>query len=79
MMDGEKRIFSDSDQAKVRRLLQSQDGAALIRLLQKDGGKGLARAAEALRRGDTDAAKLALSPLLGGEAGRLIERLGEQL
>ena len=78
-MDGEKRIFSDSDQAKVRRLLQSQDGAALIRLLHKAGGKALARAAQAPRRGGTDAAKLALSPLLGGEAGRLIDRLGEQL
>lgn len=79
MMDGEKRNISDSDQAKVRQLLQSRDGAALIRLLQKDGGKGLARAAEALRRGDADAARLALSPLLDGEAGRLLDRLGEQL
>ena len=79
MMDGENRNFSAPDQARLQRLLQSPEGAALIRLLRRDGGKGLASAAEAIRRGDTAAARQALSPLLDDEAGRLVERLGEKL
>lgn len=81
-MVGSSQKISNStpDPEQIRSLLTSQEGQALIRLLQADGGTGLRQAANALRRGDAEAAKAALSPLLAGTQGEaLTKALEEQL
>ena len=84
-MVGENQRFSINsnlqlDPGQIKKILTSPEGAALVRLLQRDGGAGLKAAADSLRRGDTEAAKAALSPLLQGTDGEdLASRLGEQL
>lgn len=80
-MDGEKRKFSVNgpDPEQLRRVLGSPEGAELIRLLQTGGSKALQRAAQAIRAGDTEAAKRILGPLLGKKGENLADRLGEKL
>ena len=65
---------------QLRTLLTSPEGQALLRLLQADGGAGLRTAAEAMRAGNLEGVKSALSPLLAGtEAETLTRSLEEKL
>lgn len=68
------------DPEQLRQLLQSREGRALLQILQADGGSGLRAAAEAMRAGNMDGVKEALSPLLAGtEAGTLTRSLEGRL
>ena len=68
------------DPEQIKRLLNSAEGQSLLRLLQADGGAGLRAAAEAMKRGNVDGVKAALSPLLAGtQAEALSRRLEEKL
>ena len=81
-MEAENQNFSQIplNQEQLRQIMTSPEGQALIRLLQRDGGKGLQAAAQSLQRGDTEAAKAALSPLLEQTDGaNLAQRLREKL
>lgn len=75
-MVGSSQKISNSapDPEQLEKLLTSQEGQALLRLLQADGGAGLQKAASALRRGDAEAAKAALSPLLAGTQGEALTK-----
>ncbi len=71
---------SPPDPEQIRQLMRSDEGQALLRILQADGGAGLRAASEALRGGDLEGAKAALTPLLTGtEAGILTQKLEEAL
>lgn len=81
-MVGENENFSKIPLSpeQVKQILNSPEGLALVRLLQRDGGKGLRSAAKALRSGDADGAKRALSPLLENTDGQdLADRLQKKL
>ena len=68
------------DPEQLRKLLSGPEGRALLQILQADGGAGLRAAAEAMKRGDTEGVKTALSPLLAGtEAEALTRRMEEKL
>lgn len=65
---------------QLQSILTSPEGQALIRLLQADGGAGLRQAVAALRAGNTEGAKAALSPLLTGtKAEALAQSLERKL
>ena len=81
-MLGPSQKFSNSSPSpeELRRILASAEGRALLRLLQADGGAGLKAAAEAMRQGNVEGVKSALTPLLAGtEAERLTRSLEERL
>ncbi len=81
-MLGPSQKFSNSSPfpEELRRVLASAEGQTLLRLLQSDGGAGLKAAAEALRQGNVEGVKSALSPLLAGtEAEALTRSLEEKL
>ena len=81
MLDASQK-FSNStpDPEQLRRLLKGPEGQALLRLLQADGGAGLRAASTALRQGNVEGVKAALSPLLEGrEAERLTRSLEGKL
>lgn len=68
------------DAEQLRRLLSSPEGQSLLRLLRADGGLGLRAAAEAMRQGNAEGVREALSPLLAGtEAEELTRRLEAKL
>ena len=81
MVDLSQKFSNSSpDPARLKALLTGPEGQALIRLLQSDGGAGLQAAAEALRRGNVEGVKAAISPLLEGtEAERLTQSLEGKL
>ncbi len=68
-MVGENQNFSGKapSMEQLQALLTSPEGVRLLQLLRKDGGKGMQTAAEALKRGDAEGAKAALSRLMGEE------------
>ncbi len=81
-MVGENEDFSKIPLSpeQIRKLLSSPEGQSLIQLLQRDGGKGLRSAARAIREGDADGAKRALTPLLQETDGQtLAESLQRKL
>lgn len=81
-MLGPSQNFSNSSPSpeELRRVLASAEGQTLLRLLRSDGGAGLKAAAEALRKGNVEGVKSALSPLLAGtEAEALTRSLEEKL
>lgn len=68
------------DPEQMKKLLSGPEGQALLRLLQADGGAGLRAAAEAMKRGNVEGVKEALTPLLAGtEAEELTRRMEEKL
>ena len=76
----QKKSNSSPDPEAVRRLLTSPEGQALLRVLQSDGGKGMQAAVQAMKQGNVEKVKEALSPLLeGSEAEKLTQRLEEKL
>lgn len=81
MLGASQNISNSSpDPEQIRRWLSGAEGQALLRILQADGGAGLRAASEALRGGDTEGAKAALTPLLAGtEAEALTRKLEEAL
>ena len=84
-MVGENQDFSEISgiplsKAQIQRILSSPETAALIQLLKRDGGNRIQTAAASFRKGDTEAAKAALKPLLQGTDGEdLMNRLGGSL
>ena len=81
-MLGPSQKFSNSSPSpeELRRVLASAEGQTLLRLLRSDGGAGLKAASEALRKGNVEGVKSALSPLLAGtEAEALTRSLEEKL
>ena len=81
MLGASQKISNSSpDPERIRQWLSSAEGQALLRILQADGGAGLRAASEALRGGDAEGAKAALTPLLAGtEAEALTRKLEEAL
>lgn len=76
----QKKSNSAPDPEAVRRLLSSPEGQALLRVLQADGGAGLQAAVQAMKKGNVEQVKAALSPLLEGtEAEKLTNQLEERL
>ena len=70
----------EPDAEQLRQILNSAEGQSLLRLLQADGGAGLRTASTALRQGNLEGVKAALSPLLAGtEAETLARRLEGRL
>lgn len=51
-------------QENIQRVLTSPEGRQLLALLMRDGGAALAKAGEALRRGDQAAAEAILAPIM---------------
>lgn len=81
-MVGENENFSKIplSPGQIQQILTSPEGLALIQLLQRDGGKGIRSAAKAIRAGDADGAKKALSPLLQNTDGaELADQLQQKL
>lgn len=81
-MVGENENFSkiSLNPGQIKQILSSPEGLALIQLLQRDGGKGIRSAAKAIREGDTDGARQALSPLLQNTDGAaLADQLQQKL
>ncbi len=65
--------FSESD---LRRVLTSPEGQKLLAILRAGGGDALAKATQAVRRGDYNAAQSVLEPMLHDpEAQALMEKL----
>lgn len=68
--------FRPSDQKAV---FQSKEGKQLLEMLQADGGQTLARAAEALKAGDTAKAVAMLQPLMDSPASQqLIQEINRK-
>lgn len=64
------------DEKDVKRVLTSPEGQRILALLNRDGGVKLREAANAMKNGDTDAAKRIISPLMETkEAADLVEKL----
>lgn len=64
------------DEAAIRRVLGSPEGQQILQLLNRDGGQALRKAADALRTGNTEAAREVLSPIMESEAAAgLIDKL----
>ncbi len=75
MLEASQKFSNSSpDPAQIQALLAGPEGQALLRLLQADGGAGLQAATAALRRGDTEGVKQALSPLLEGTEAEALTR-----
>ena len=79
MLGASQKISNSSpDPEQIRQWLRSEDGQTLLRILQADGGAGLRAASEALRGGDTEGAKAALTPLLAGKNAEALTRSLEE-
>lgn len=66
-------------QARLQAILGSAEGQKLLTLLQKDSGQAFQKAAEAAKAGDYARAQSILKPLLGEDARKLADQLGEKL
>lgn len=65
--------FSEKD---IRRVLGSSAGQQLLQLLSQSGGNELKRAAEALKKGNIDAAKEILAPVMNSpKASTLVDQI----
>lgn len=75
-MVGSSQNFSHSSPSteELRRILSSSEGQALMRLLQSDGGAGLRAAAEAMRKGNLEGVKSALTPVLAGTEAEALSK-----
>lgn len=63
-------------QESIQRVLSSPEGRQLLALLMRDGGAALAKAGDAVRRGDQAAAEAILSPIMNTtEAQALIDKI----
>lgn len=62
----------------IQKVFGSQAGKQLLALLNQDGGKSLREAANALQRGDQQAAAAALAPVMTTpEAQELVRKINE--
>jgi len=78
--ENQKNSGSPVSARQLQTLLSSPEGKTLMQLLKKDGGKLMQEAASALRQGDAETAKTALSKLLSeDEAKALGDGLRRQL
>ncbi len=65
---------------QLQRLLKSKEGQRLMSLLSGDGGTALEQAGQALRRGDRQAIKSILGPMVENrEVQRLLASLEKQM
>ena len=65
---------------ELRAVLDSPETARLLALLRADGGGALQKAAQAVNRGDTEAAQRLLAPLLTDtDAAELLGRIEKRL
>ena len=68
------------EQKQLRQLLSSPQGKQLLRLLTRDGGAAMQSAGEALKRGDSDAVRQIMEPMLEDpEVKRLLRETQQSL
>lgn len=64
---------------QLQSILKSEEGRRLMQLLNRDGGAALRRAAEAARKGDYEAARQIVEPMMQSqEAEKLVSEINRK-